>query len=149
MFIRLAGPARTKSGWFVALLYLFCVLAPGAALALGDAASCLMHRSDIAAGFLESQEGASAEHMAAHQHQPRQHAMHHADAGQTAPEPAKHRHDGKAATGPCCAVLCVSAIASVPPVVARPSQPMSTCVSENIRRLPGEAPPRLFRPPIA
>ena len=41
MFVRLTRPARAKAGWFVALLYLFCVLAPGVALALGDAASCL------------------------------------------------------------------------------------------------------------
>ena len=32
---------RRKAGWFAAFLYLFCVLAPGVALALGDAASCL------------------------------------------------------------------------------------------------------------
>ena len=42
MFVRLTRPVRAKAGWFVALLYLFCVLAPGVALALGDAASCLM-----------------------------------------------------------------------------------------------------------
>ena len=44
MFVRLTRPMRAKAGWFVALLYLFCVLAPGVALALGDAASCLVHR---------------------------------------------------------------------------------------------------------
>jgi hypothetical protein len=77
-----------------------------------------------------------------------QHAMHHADAGHVMPEPARHQHDGKGSAGPCCAVLCVSAIAADPPAVAKPSQPMSTCVSENVQRLPGEAPPRLFRPPI-
>ena len=42
MFVRLTRPARAKAGWFIALLYLFCVIAPGVALALGDAASCLM-----------------------------------------------------------------------------------------------------------
>ena len=40
MFVRLTRPVRAKAGWFIALLYLFCVLAPGVALALGDAASC-------------------------------------------------------------------------------------------------------------
>ena len=38
MFVRLTRPVRAKAGWFIALLYLFCVLAPGVALALGDAA---------------------------------------------------------------------------------------------------------------
>jgi hypothetical protein len=151
MFVRLTGPARAKAGWFAALIYLFCVLAPGAALALGDAATCLMHRSDMSA-TTKIQTGVPAEHAAAHQHhamQPHQHAMRHADAGESVPEPARHQHDGKAATGPCCAMLCVSAIASDPPVVIRPSQPMSTYVSVNFRRVPGEAPPLLFRPPIA
>ena len=41
MFVRLTRPVRAKVGWFAALLYLFCMLAPGIALAFGDAASCL------------------------------------------------------------------------------------------------------------
>ena len=45
MFVRLTRPVRAKAGWFVALLYLFCVIAPGVALALGDAASCLDDRA--------------------------------------------------------------------------------------------------------
>lgn len=152
MFVRLTGSARAKAGWFATLLYLFCVLAPGAALALGDAATCLIHRSDISATVSEVREGAPAEHVAVHQHddmQSHQHAIHHADAGESVPEPAEHRHDGKAATGPCCAMLCASAIASGSPLLARPSQPMSTCISEDFQRLPGEAPPLPFRPPIA
>ncbi len=75
--------------------------------------------------------------------------MHHADAGHAVPEPARHQHDDGGAMGPCCATLCVTGIAATPPVVAKPSQPMSNCVSENFQRLPGEAPPLLFRPPIA
>jgi hypothetical protein len=46
-------------------------------------------------------------------------------------------------------MLCVSAIAADPPAVARPVQPISLCVSEDFQRLPGEAPPLLYRPPIA
>jgi hypothetical protein len=83
-----------------------------------------------------------------------QHAMDHADAGHampghTMPGHAKHQHDGKGSIGPCCAMLCVSAIAADPPAVARPVQPISLCVSEDFQRLPGEAPPLLYRPPIA
>ena len=148
MFVRLARPVRDKAGWFAALLYLFCVLAPGVALALGDAASCLMHRSEAAAAHVH--EAAQEEHGAAHQHhemQTDQHAMH--LAGGVTSDPAQHRHDGKASVAPCCAMLCVSAIAADPPAIARPSQPMSICASENVQRLPGEASPQLFRPPIA
>ncbi|MFG3597883.1 hypothetical protein [Bradyrhizobium sp. RDI18] len=151
MFVRLTRPARAKAGWFVALLYLFCVLAPGVALALGDAASCLMHQPGTAAAA-HFHDGAQPEHVAAHQHhemQTDQHATDHADTGDVMPVPAKHQHDGKGSAGPCCAMLCVSAIAADPPAVAKPSQPMSICASKNVQRLPGEAPPRHFRPPIA
>jgi hypothetical protein len=148
MFVRLTRPVRVKAGWFVALLYLFCVLAPGVALALGDAASCLAHQFGTAA-TMHVHEGAQPQHAASHQHhemQADQHAMHHADAGHAMPG---HAHDGKGAMGPCCAMLCVSAITTDLPAIAKPSPPISLCVSENFQRLPGETPPLLFRPPIA
>jgi len=151
MFVRLTRPVRAKAGWFVALLYLFCVLAPGVALALGDAASCLVHQSGMAAAA-HVHEGAQPEHAASHQPhamQADEHAMHRADAGHAMPEHTKHRHDGKGSPGPCCAMLCVSAIAVDPPAVAKPVQPISLCVAENFQRLPGKAPPLLYRPPIA
>ena len=149
MFVRLTRRKRVKAGWFAALLYLFCVLAPGVALALGDAASCLLPPSGTAATM---QEHGGVQHADAHQHramQADQHATHHADAGHAMPKHAKHQHDGKGSMGPCCAVLCISAIAADLPAVEKPSQPRSVCVSENLQRLPGEAPPRLYRPPIA
>jgi hypothetical protein len=149
MFVWLTRRKRVKAGWFAALLYLFCVLAPGAALALGDAASCLLPQSGTAA-TMHGHEGAP--HANAHQHhemQADQQATHHADAGHAMPGHTKHQHDGKGSMGPCCAVLCVSAIAANLPAVAKPSQPRSICVSESLQRLPGEAPPLLYRPPIA
>ncbi|WP_245309132.1 hypothetical protein [Bradyrhizobium retamae] len=131
---------RIKAGWFAALLYLFCVLAPGAALALGEAASCLAHQPGTAAAA-HVHDGAQPEHGAAHQH--------HASAGHVMTGHAGHQHDGDASPGPCCAVLCVSAIAADPPAVAKPSPPISLCAAENFQLLPGEAPPLLYRPPIA
>ena len=150
MFVRLTKPVRAKVGWFVALLYLFCVLAPGAALALGDAASCLVHQFGMTAAHVH--EGAQPEHAASHQHhamQADEHAMHHADPGDTMPGHSEHQHDGKGSPGPCCAMLCFSAIAADLPAVAKPVQPISLCVSESFQRLPGKAPPLLYRPPIA
>jgi hypothetical protein len=61
----------------------------------------------------------------------------------------KHSDDGKTIPGPCCAMLCLSAIPANLPAIGKPVQPMSVCVSENYRRLPGKAPPLLYRPPIA
>lgn len=138
---------RVKAGWYAALLYLFCVLAPGAALALGDAASCLVTKIAHVHG------DSSHRHHAAHEQ-----SSHHADAGAVQHDHAghdlakhdhaKHGHD-KASPGPCCAMLCVSAIAADLPALAKPSQPISACIAENFQRLPGKAPPLLYRPPIA
>ncbi|XSC43054.1 hypothetical protein ACF1BQ_033900 [Bradyrhizobium sp. RDT10] len=155
MFVRLTRRKRAKAGWYAALLYLFCVLAPGVALALGDAASCLVHQLGTAAST-HVHDAAQPEHAASHQHhemQADQHAMHHADAGHAMDHGksghTKHQHDGKGAMGPCCAMQCVSAIAADLPAVEKPAPPISLCVSENFERLPDKAPPLLYRPPIA
>jgi len=147
MFVRLTRPVRAKAGWFVALLYLFCVLAPGVALALGDAASCLM--TEIPSAATHVHDGAQPMHAASAAHQHGEEHQHHADAGGATHDHAKHQHGGKGSPGPCCAMLCVSAIAADLPAVAKPVQPISLCTSENFQRLPGEAPPLLYRPPIA
>jgi hypothetical protein len=148
MFVRLTRPVRAKAGWFVALLYLFCVLAPGVALALGDAASCLMSEiPTIAATHVH--DGSQPMHAASAAHQHGEAHQHHADAGGATHDHAKHQHGGKGSPGPCCAMMCVSAIAADPLAIAKPVQPISLCVSENFQRLPGEAPPLLYRPPIA
>lgn len=139
MFVRLKRPMRRKAGWFAALLYLLCVFAPGAALALGSAASCLP--AEVQATAIAHMHGDV-------------HASHHADAGHAMAEHAghnhtQHQHDGKNSPGPCCAMLCLSAIPAEPPAVGTPARPISVRVSENFQRLPGKAPPLLYRPPIA
>jgi hypothetical protein len=141
MFVRLTRPARARAGWFAALLYLFCVLAPGTAMALGDAVSCLVMKIEMAVA-------APVHDASLHQHH-QAHGGHHADASAVQDEPAEPQHHGKASPGSCCALLCVSAIAADLPAFAMPSQPISLCVSENFQRLPGKAPPLLYRPPIA
>jgi hypothetical protein len=137
MFVRLTRQIRAKAGWLVALLYLLCVLAPGAALALGGAAPWLpdeIKPASVAHMHQGSVDSALHEHGKHHQ----------ADAGH-----AKHTHDGKASPGPCCAMLCLSAIPANLPDIAKPAQPVSVCVSETYRRLADKAPPLLYRPPIA
>ena len=148
MFVRLTRPVRAKAGWFVALLYLFCVIAPSVALALGDAASCLITELPTTAAT-HVHDGAQPMHAASAAHQHGEGHQHHADTGGATHDHAKHQHDGKTSHGPCCAMLCVSAIVADPPAVAMPSPPISLCVSANFQRLPGKAPPLLYRPPIA
>ncbi|WP_065754021.1 hypothetical protein [Bradyrhizobium paxllaeri] len=145
MFVRLTRPARVKAGWFAALLYLFCVLAPGAALALGDAATCLMMEFRPAAATHMHDDATTLP--TAHKHHEANGS--HLVSGNASHDHAKHQHDGKGSFGPCCAMLCVSAIAADLPAVAKPAQPTSLCVSENSWRLPGEAPPLHYRPPIS
>ncbi|WP_456814522.1 MULTISPECIES: hypothetical protein [unclassified Bradyrhizobium] len=74
------------------------------------------------------------------------HLHHAADAAEP---PAKHSHDGKNAPGPCCALMCVSALPADLPFVAGPLHPISTRLAEACQGLRSEAPPRLYRPPIA
>lgn len=147
MLVRLTKPVRAKAGWLVALLYLLCVLAPGVALALGDAASCLMTELP-ASGAAHIQDGAQPVHAASVAPQHGEEHQHRADAGGATHDHAEHQHGGKGSAGPCCAMLCISAIATDSPAVATPVQPISFCVPEIFQRLPGEAPPLLYRPPI-
>jgi hypothetical protein len=151
MFVRLTRRVRAKAGWLVALLYLLCVLAPGVALALGDAASCLMTEFPTTAAA-HIHDDAQPLHAVSHRHV--EEHQHHADAGGATHDHARHQHGGETSHGgktspePCCAMMCISAIAANPPAVATPVQPISFCVSEIFQRLPGEAPPLLYRPPI-
>jgi len=132
MFLRMTRCFRIWTGWLVALGYLACVLAPGAALAFGTgAAPCLDTSVAVAAAPMHMHDG-SVMHM--HHH-----------AGSSSPS---HQHDGEASTGPCCAMMCATALPGSLPALVAPSQPVSTCATEADLSRPGEAPPLLYRPPI-
>jgi hypothetical protein len=145
MLLRLTRSMRIRVGRIIALAYLFCVLAPAAALAWGSGpAPCLddalladlvpVHH-EMQAGHVH--DGVSHDHAGLH--------AHHQAAAQDAP--AQHHHDGKA--GPCCAMMCVSALPADLPGIAKPLQPISACAPEIVVSLYSAAPPLLYRPPIA
>jgi hypothetical protein len=141
MFLLLTNAKRIMAGHVLALAYLFCVLAPGMALGFGSSAPWLQH--DL--------KPAAAAHQHDHSAQDFSHAHgavdgdHRADGtGDTG-----HQHDGKAGAGPCCAMLCLSAMAADLPAIAKPAQPKSVRVAENYRRLPDKMPAQRYRPPIA
>lgn len=135
MFVRLTRRSRAGAGWFVALFYLFCVAAPGAALALGSAAPWLA--KDLKPAAAHAHDRTAHQHGDTHVgHAPGAHG-------------SEHGHDGAGSAGPCCAMLCLSTMAVDLPSVAKPVQPKPIRVAENYRRLPDNAPPRLYRPPIA
>ena len=150
MLTILTRARRLRAGRLLALAYLFCVLAPVAALALGDAASCFKDQPEaVAAAHIH--DGAQPEHSASQHHgmQAGRSATHQTTAGHSESEQPGQQHHRKSAMGPCCAMLCVSAITADLPSVATPLRPISLRVSENFQRLPSKAPPLLFRPPIA
>ncbi|WP_438744054.1 hypothetical protein [Bradyrhizobium sp. U531] len=146
MLLQLTRSMRIKVGRLIALAYLFCVLAPAASLAWGGPAPCFeepalaaampMHHQ-MAAGH--AHDGAMHDHAAAH--------AHHQIAAQDAPAP--HHHDGKGTVGPCCAMMCVSALPADLPNVAKPLLPVSTCAPESVTSLLSTAAPLHYRPPIA
>lgn len=154
MLVRLTRSRRLTAGWIAALVYLLCVLAPGAALAFGRGpAPCFidefvpvavvvksMAKSDDATGVAHRHaDGSLHAHGATHGH-------HHADAGDA---PPAHHHDNPASPGPCCAMLCVTALPADLPLIVKPSQPISLCGAETEWSAPGKVPPLLYRPPIA
>lgn len=149
MLFRLSRSVRIKAGWLVALAYLFCVVAPSGALALGISAPCLSDDA-VPAALVPVHYEPSHMHAegAAHQHAS-DHAQaddHHHAAAQDAP--AGHHHGGKGKPGPCCATMCVTALPADLPSIAKPVQPISTCAPEIAVRVHSEAPARLYRPPI-
>jgi hypothetical protein len=148
MLLQLTRSMRIRVGRIIALAYLFCVLAPAASLAWGSGpAPCL---DDV---LLADLVPAHHQVVASHSHDgnvTHDHAgmhAHHQTAAQDAPAP--HHHDGKGKVGPCCAMMCVSALPADLPSFAKPLQPISACTPEIVASLHSEAPPLLYRPPIA
>lgn len=147
MLLQLTRSMRIRVGRFVALAYLFCVLAPAAVLAWGSGpAPCLGDELQTVALAPEHLHGASQMHADGGHDYAAAHA-HHQTAAQDAP--AQHHHDGKGTPGPCCAMMCASALPAALPDVAKPVQPISACAPEIAVSLHSEAPPLLYRPPIA
>jgi hypothetical protein len=139
MFLRMTRSFRIWTGWLIALGYLACVLAPGTALALGTGpAPCLDVDPAVMAAPVHIHDGS-----AMHGHAMQMH--HHADGSDPS---TAHHHDGKASPGPCCAMMCISALPTALPMVLAPTQPVSSCAAEADLSLPGKAPPLLYRPPI-
>jgi hypothetical protein len=139
MFPRLTRSNRIRLGWLVALAYLVCVVAPGAALALGTGPAPCFTDDLIPEGLVHVHaDGSMHDHGGMHAHQ--------ADASGAIPE---HSHDGKASTGPCCAMLCLSAMPADLPAITKPLPPTSVVIAETYRRLASKTSPLPYRPPNA
>ena len=146
MLLRLTRSMRIRVGRIIALAYLFCVLAPAASLAWGSGPAPCLDDAILADLVPVQQMQTSQMHDGPAHYHARPHAHHQAAAQGT---PAPHHHDGKGAVGPCCAMMCVSALPADLPVVAKPLQPISACAPEIVVSLHSTAPPQHYRPPIA
>jgi len=145
MLLQMTRSMRIRVGRFIALAYLFCVLAPATSLAWGTGpAPCLddvlladLVPANIQMSATHVHDGVAHDHTGVHAHH---------QSAQDAPAP--HHHDGKGKVGPCCAMMCISALPADLPDVAKPLQPVSACAPDIVASLHSTAPARLYRPPI-
>ena len=142
MLLQMTRSMRIRVGRIIALAYLFCVLAPAASLAWGSGASPCFDDDPV---LLPAHHEMSASHIHGDVTHDRA-GMHAQQQAQDAPGP--HHHESKGHVGPCCAMMCASALPADLPDVAKPQQPVSACVPEIVVSLHSAAPPRHYRPPI-
>lgn len=156
MLSRLTRTRRSTAARLLALAYLFCVLAPTLSFAFADgarAAPCLT----------ENEHGMGVVHVhdhgvAAHVHEDGRTHDHSSPAVASAPDeaalaaadpgslPADHH---KSSGGQCCGMVCVNALPATVTGFVRPTAPRSICLSADYRAVADNAPPQLYRPPIA
>jgi hypothetical protein len=161
MFVRLTKATRLRAGYFLALVYLLCVLAPAASFAFpggSKLAPCLtdwehefgvvhLHEHYVGAQHLH-REGRAHEHADGHALLVK--AVIVDSAASVADEiPISADDHPKAAAGPqCCGFACVSALPAAVTEIVAPS-PNSVCKAENYPGVAGNAPTRHYRPPIS
>src|ERR1700736_4673115 len=141
MIIGLSRMKRVRSGSFVALIYLLCVLAPTLSFALPGSqavAPCLIDASH-ALGILHVHTELPAQHVHTDS-RGHDHAGGHSHAisddargsvsmvldGKPVPEKAPHLSDGQ-----CCGLTCVIALPATLVDILKPPAPTSVCDSEN------------------
>lgn len=150
MSLAMTRRMRFLAGRLVVLAYLFCVVSPSFAMALGNVEEPCFDVVPVAVHHaMAAHDVMSHEVMG---HLDADHALHHHD-GRYAhdradqPLPADH-HDGGKMPGPCCATLCVVGIAADLPGLSAPLRPTAERVTQGDQSLVGRAPPLLYRPPI-
>jgi hypothetical protein len=151
MLARLNKPQRLKAGWYIALAYLCCVLAPSMSFAFADgsqSAPCLIEDHGPGMHVHESahdQRVHDVAHVADHDHGPsiaHDHATSQKDGGLPVKDPQK------SADTRCCGLISVSAIAAGEIALVKPAVLTSRCETERYRSVADNTPPGLYRPPI-
>jgi hypothetical protein len=157
MIIGLTRTGRVGAGWFVALIYLLCVLAPTLSFAVPGSRAvtpCLTeaaHGPGIVHMHADAPiphvriDGHVHDHANVHSHAnsgDQDHSM--AFNGKSFPEKAPHSSDGQ-----CCGLMCASALPATLIDIVKPTAPTALCEVEGYRKVTDNAPPRLYRPPIS
>jgi hypothetical protein len=158
MLVRLSRTKRLRAGWFVALIYALCVLAPTISFALPGSQAvspCLIDASHVP-GMIHVHAEAPTQpiHADSHGHDHTSAPSHANSDGDRAmsmvpdaksvPEKAPHSPDGQ-----CCGLTCVIALPATLIDIAKPSAPTSVCDAESYRTVVDNAPSRHYRPPIS
>lgn len=158
MLVRLTRVQRLRAGWFVALAYLLCVLAPTISFALPGqhpVAPCLTGESHMV-GMVHVSNSAPA-HMHGdrhtHDHSVAHSSAEHADGHNhalVAIDDTSNSHKAPhAPNGLCCGLMCVSALPATLADIVTPSVPTALRVAEGYRAVTARAPALLYRPPIS
>ncbi|AEI04586.1 hypothetical protein OCA5_pOC16700160 (plasmid) [Afipia carboxidovorans OM5] len=156
MLVGLTRTQRRRAGWFVALAYLFCVLAPTLSFALpGSQATpyCLTDEDHVPGMAHDHHEGAMHVHKDGHAHHHSGVQVHADSSADHDAKPVALKSDAgpvkapHAADGKCCGLMCVTALPATLVTVAKPPVPNAVRVSDNHRKLADNAPSRLYRPP--
>ena len=157
MIIDLTRTRRVGAGWFVALIYLLCVLAPTLSFAMPGSRAvtpCLTEavhgpgvvpvRNEMPTPHIH-RDSHVHDHANVHSHASSgDHDRSIAQNGKSTPEKAPHSHDGQ-----CCGLTCVTALPATLADIVKPDAPTALCEIEGSRKVTDNAPPRLYRPPIS
>ena len=159
MIIGLTRTRRVGAGWFVALIYLLCVVAPTLSFALPGSRAvtpCLTEaahgpgvvpvRNEMPTPHIHG-DGHVHDHANVHLHASSDdldRSMSMALNAKSVPEKAPHSSDGQ-----CCGLTCITALPATLIDIVKPSAPTALCEIEGARKVTDNAPPRLYRPPIS
>lgn len=149
MFSHLHKAIRVRSALAVAALYAFCVLAPHAALALGNGAAsahCLTETSGLNhAHKMQAAIGHSHADGSKHVHHAPAQATQHTHSDGTDHD---HGKPGKTTDAGCCGIFCITALASDGTAVLPAPPPRAPERAALQPERTSHSPDRIYEPPI-
>jgi len=147
MLSRLTRTFRFRAALALAALYALCILAPHAALALGNGAGHCLTEIPLAAHVHAAAAAPHTHAGGAHHHH------HHHDVGAAHDHaggvPQDHSGQDRKSSENCCGLFCASAIVLETDIVLTAPPAVSPVLASRQEARAGRGPDRLIRPPIA